>query len=92
MRSTANWRGQSKEPVNLKINQPKLHNPKMVKNCKQSQRPPGQYQEAQLIHNWSPKRRRQRKGQKNFLEKNKQTETSPKSFKTNEKHYGNLNS
>jgi len=72
MRSTANWRGQSKEPVNLKINQPKLHNPKMVKNCKQSQRPPGQYQEAQHIHNWSPERRRQRKGQKNFLEKNKQ--------------------
>ena len=89
MGSTANWRGQRKEPVNLKINQPKLHNPKMVKNCKQSQRPPGQYQEAQHIHNWSPERRRQRKGQKKFFEnKNKtknQTETSPKCFKTNEK-------
>ena len=45
----------------------KLHNPKVVKNCKQSQRPQRQYQEAQHIRNWSPKRRRQRKGQKKFF-------------------------
>lgn len=71
MGSTANWRGQRKEPVNLKINQPKLYNPKMVKNCKQSQRPPGQYQKAQHIHNWSPEGEDKEKGKK-FLERKKQ--------------------
>ena len=37
------------------------------------------------------KKEKTKKRAKKFFGK-KQTETSPKSFKTNEKHYGNLNS